>query len=67
MNGLTETILNAQLTAVEMLKQTNQRLAYYLESPFLPLSEKMKIQLQIEENKSKINHLGVIHELQKVA
>lgn len=67
MNGLSETILNAQLVAVEMLKQTNQRLAHYLNSPFLPLSEKMKIQLQIEENKTKIDHLGKIHEFQKVA
>ncbi|MBX7150617.1 hypothetical protein K1X84_03185 [bacterium] len=67
MNKLSATILNAQLLAVETLKQTNQRLAYYLESPFLPVSEKMKIQRQIEENRTKINHLSVVHELHKVA
>ena len=67
MAHLEEIILKAQMTASQSLVEANQQLTHYLDSPFLPFSEKQKIWMQIGENLNKIGKLSHIHEYNKVA
>jgi F0F1-type ATP synthase delta subunit len=67
MTHLSESIKGAQMTMIQMLVDTNQRLSHYLDSPFLPAVEKKRIWEQIQKNIANINKLKQIHEPQKVS
>ncbi len=56
-NPVFKTIESAQITALNLLKDSNRRLIYFLENPFIPKSEKERISDQVFENMIRIAHL----------
>lgn len=52
-----KTIETAQITALNLLKESNRRLIYFLDNPFIPKSEKERISDQVFENMIRIAHL----------
>jgi hypothetical protein len=59
MSPILETIEHAELSALTLLQDSNKKLSFFLDNPFIPPSEKIRIKEQIEENQIHIRHLEV--------
>ncbi len=59
MSPLLETLEHAERSALILLEDSNKKISFFLDNPFIPPSEKIRIKIQIEENNAHIRHLEV--------